>query len=86
MSLPKHAFKKKSSLMGSGDSPKEDEKRTDFRRVIHIPKTVIYDIFVKILEKNLVDSLFWTALVSLPPRSPNGDGYIRGVTPITSLR
>ena len=51
MSLPKHAFNNKSSLIGSGDSPKEDEKRTDFRRVIHIPRTVIYDIFVKILVK-----------------------------------
>ena len=37
--------------MGSGDSPKEDEKRTDFRRVTHISRTVIYDILVKILVK-----------------------------------
>ena len=58
MSLPKHAFKNKSSLIGSGDSPTEDKKRTDFRRVTHIPRTVIYDIFVKILVK-LDKEILW---------------------------
>ncbi len=40
---------------GSGDSPKEDEKGTDFWRVTHIPRTVI---FVKLLVK-LDKEILW---------------------------